>query len=800
MRKVVLLALFLTATIAFASMQQVKSQPEEYMHHKWKINKSSLSVTVDADESEVRDDLNKLMDFIEDIVGSLKNDIVHGYVGEVTSEYIYIAMYHEIDKDIKIDADLYRTIDDILDWLAGEKLYLSDIADELEFSIPEKSVIPITYGEISQTMGIDMLGIIKTNTPCWLGSISNGFNLYIAGLLVTIYNKILDAEEYMTIPSTTIPLSRTDFTPGQPVGDPDEIKDAGDQWEELNEEVEDIDFSYEESDGKAIFTAEGSTSEEGVDISVELRMEYSLDSGLLMSLEESLSMKGLEDTIYTAEYEDVDLEYDFSYDFKMSHEETTEIPSDWKWTDYGEPLAYKISEIQISSDLQQLLEEVYEEPPEEAEGWHISTEYYHSPSHSWYTGEYTNDAYWVLESPTIDVSGYSEVNLSFYTWYDTEEDFDYCRVYVILDSTETSVANYTGYSFGWEYMEYLIPTGGASTMKIKFVLESDESITYDGWAIDDITVKAGDNILFEDDVESGNIGWTTNLGLSSQYISPWDLLKNFRAIFWYDSNPTGFDAVYWGELYYYNKTTDQLELVDEGYAYGHMLTAGSLRVMPDTGLLYGQMQFNGIILTEIIPKFLKIAIHVAEKEEGMKMPSIDVSGDVSVLECEKDEQSWFALLDNISFSVDYSNPEPGLPAFSFSGSMGVWYVYKGSGYLVESGIEAKITGKVDTDMDGSLDDEESKTYTVKVVVNKVVAVKKTSTQTSVAATSSGWEIQWDKLDADPPSFSSGEWKDVTPYKVAKKKRMIITVAVAAVAIVAIVAVVMILRRRKQREF
>jgi murein tripeptide amidase MpaA len=158
-----------------------------------------------------------------------------------------------------------------------------------------------------------------------------------------------------------------------------------------------------------------------------------------------------------------------------------------------------------------------------AEGqWAITDEASASPGHSWTDspgGEY--DDYWdfSLTSPMLDFFAVAGVTLEFSHIYDLENGYDYGHVEYSTDGGATwSTAmsfNGTGH-LTWESVE--IDLGGldhVADARVRFRIDTDVSITEDGWHIDDIVIRGFDDpppgLIFYDYFESGDTStWSTN--------------------------------------------------------------------------------------------------------------------------------------------------------------------------------------------------------------------------------------------------------------------------------------------------
>ncbi|OQY17265.1 MAG: hypothetical protein B6I35_14760 [Anaerolineaceae bacterium 4572_32.2] len=122
----------------------------------------------------------------------------------------------------------------------------------------------------------------------------------------------------------------------------------------------------------------------------------------------------------------------------------------------------------------------------------------------------------------FDLSGVEQATLTYWTWYDLEQGYDYATVEVSVDGGEQwqtlhapsgSDADpngnnpgwgYTGNSAGWVREEVdLAPWVGDEAL-VRFVYLTDEAVTGAGFLLDDVAIP---EIEYADDVESGAGGW-----------------------------------------------------------------------------------------------------------------------------------------------------------------------------------------------------------------------------------------------------------------------------------------------------
>ncbi len=156
---------------------------------------------------------------------------------------------------------------------------------------------------------------------------------------------------------------------------------------------------------------------------------------------------------------------------------------------------------------------------------------------------------------TVDLSGKSSAELSFWTWYDIEENWDFGFVQVstdggatwtsleiegttydaVSDAMESIVANlpgFTGNSGGWVAKTFDLSAYAGMSIELQFRYMTDWGTTFAGFYVDDIAVTADGETVFFDDVETEDAawvvdGWTRELGSgykSHYYMMEW---RNF---------------------------------------------------------------------------------------------------------------------------------------------------------------------------------------------------------------------------------------------------------------------------------
>jgi len=130
---------------------------------------------------------------------------------------------------------------------------------------------------------------------------------------------------------------------------------------------------------------------------------------------------------------------------------------------------------------------------------------------------------------TIDLSSATKATLSFWSWFDVEQDFDYVYVSVSADgqrwttvkteATTTDDPNgnnlgngMTGKSGGgtkpaWVKQTADLGAYAGKKVQLRFEYVTDAALDFDGFALDDISIP---EIGFSDDAEKADSGWTAN--------------------------------------------------------------------------------------------------------------------------------------------------------------------------------------------------------------------------------------------------------------------------------------------------
>ncbi|MCB8920574.1 MAG: immune inhibitor A [Ardenticatenaceae bacterium] len=144
----------------------------------------------------------------------------------------------------------------------------------------------------------------------------------------------------------------------------------------------------------------------------------------------------------------------------------------------------------------------------------------HSGSHFWLS--YPADESDMRLTRPVDLTGLDAATLTFWTWYDIEEGWDYGYVAVstddgatwdLLETQHTTRDNpegnsfgpgFTGSSGGWVQETAVLTPYAGQTILLRFQTITDDAVHLAGWAIDDIAIP---ELGYSDDAEQDN-GWT----------------------------------------------------------------------------------------------------------------------------------------------------------------------------------------------------------------------------------------------------------------------------------------------------
>jgi hypothetical protein len=121
----------------------------------------------------------------------------------------------------------------------------------------------------------------------------------------------------------------------------------------------------------------------------------------------------------------------------------------------------------------------------------------HSQTGMWGTvmhSNYTNSAGSNYLSKTIDLSGFTNTQMRFWSWENTFGDWDYCQVLVNGTLVWGPSWEYTGTTW-LERVIDLSAYDGMSNVEIQFEMYATSTVNYAGWYIDDVFIGPADAVV-----------------------------------------------------------------------------------------------------------------------------------------------------------------------------------------------------------------------------------------------------------------------------------------------------------------
>ncbi|MDQ0417014.1 immune inhibitor A [Croceifilum oryzae] len=108
-----------------------------------------------------------------------------------------------------------------------------------------------------------------------------------------------------------------------------------------------------------------------------------------------------------------------------------------------------------------------------------------------------------MTSPEIDLTNATESKLSFDSWRDIEQDYDYLYVNVYADGSPTpvNIKTYTGTNGKWENEQLDLKDFVGKKIKVEFNYVTDVGLALEGFVVDNILVTADGKNVFQDNVE-----------------------------------------------------------------------------------------------------------------------------------------------------------------------------------------------------------------------------------------------------------------------------------------------------------
>jgi len=120
------------------------------------------------------------------------------------------------------------------------------------------------------------------------------------------------------------------------------------------------------------------------------------------------------------------------------------------------------------------------------DGYTVSTAKAHSSSHSYKSRNINSDVSTLTSVTPLPVT--QETKLSFWCWYNSEEDYDYTFIEISKDERYYEILDgFTGSSGNWVYKEYNLEDYAGESVYIRFRSVTDDNTLQEGFYVDDIT-------------------------------------------------------------------------------------------------------------------------------------------------------------------------------------------------------------------------------------------------------------------------------------------------------------------------
>jgi hypothetical protein len=125
--------------------------------------------------------------------------------------------------------------------------------------------------------------------------------------------------------------------------------------------------------------------------------------------------------------------------------------------------------------------------------WHCTQRRSYSPSNSWWngseaTGQYSNNVDASIITPLITLA--ANMQFECWNWYDLESGYDYGYIEISTDggSNWSQLTSFNGISSNWVQYSTALNYPAGTQIKIRFRLDTDYSVTDEGWYVDEIRI------------------------------------------------------------------------------------------------------------------------------------------------------------------------------------------------------------------------------------------------------------------------------------------------------------------------
>ncbi|MFP4470303.1 MAG: M28 family peptidase [Bacteroidales bacterium] len=307
--------------------------------------------------------------------------------------------------------------------------------------------------------------------------------------------------------------------------------------------------------------------------------------------------------------------------------------------------------------------------------WGISTAASHSPSHSISespSGEYQNNQEIYATLNSVNLTGFTEASVSFWTKYDLESDYDYMWLEISTNgSTWVELDEYNGTQNSWVQKTYSLNDYlDEPYVKLRFHFYSDSYITKEGMFIDDFQINAEGGMMTQDiSLPEGWSGFSSYIepesaGIEDVLASIEDqvlIVQDMENVWWPEQNinTIGDWNPHWGykiklseevslQMAGFNEAGKTISLY-EGWNLMPVLSNGAV----DIGDLFGDVMSDLVIIKEVA------GFDVYWPEENISTLSQLTSGKAYLVKMNSDVSVTFSEITSESAKPDETNLHEG---------------------------------------------------------------------------------------------------------------------------------------------
>jgi Zn-dependent metalloprotease len=146
------------------------------------------------------------------------------------------------------------------------------------------------------------------------------------------------------------------------------------------------------------------------------------------------------------------------------------------------------------------------------------------------TSTYDNNMNAYMQHGGVNISGYTGVQVSFWTWYSTYNSNDYVSFQYYNGSSwvEFTGGRMYGSSGGWVQKTYTVPPAAGTNFRFRWIFYSNSSSVAEGAYVDDILVTGTSGAMIAKDGEPVIVGTPAKFALLGNYPNPFNPSTHIR--------------------------------------------------------------------------------------------------------------------------------------------------------------------------------------------------------------------------------------------------------------------------------